>query len=69
MCVDVWNKSILRSRVYVSTFYSLLPHEILSLLRKRQTLNPYPDHMVDGVNVTVAGVHPDGPQREAKLLS
>lgn len=31
--------------------------------------DPYPDHMVDGVDVTVTGVHPDGPQCEAKLLS
>lgn len=29
---------------------------------------PYPDHVVDGVHVPVAGVHPDGPQREAELL-
>lgn len=28
----------------------------------------YPDHVVDGVDVPVAGVHPDGPQREAELL-
>lgn len=29
----------------------------------------YPDHMIDSVNVTVTGIHPDRPQREAKLLS
>lgn len=29
---------------------------------------PYPDHVVDGVDVAVAGVHADGPQCEAKLF-
>lgn len=29
---------------------------------------PYPDHVIDCVHVAVAGVHPDCPQREAKLL-
>lgn len=58
----------LHSRVYAHTFSFPSPHGNVSILTERQTLNPYPDHMVDGVDVTIAGIHPDGPQREAKLL-
>lgn len=45
--------------------YSLLTGDHLSTTGWH---SPYPDHVVDGVNVTVTSVHPDGPQREAELL-
>lgn len=67
--MNVWNKSVLRPRVYTYTFYFLLLHENLSVLTELRQMKSYPDHMVDGVNVTITGIHPDGPQREAKLLS
>lgn len=37
-------------------------------MARRWRRRAHPDHVVDRVDVTVAGVHPDGPQREAKLL-
>lgn len=34
----------------------------------RPTIFYVPDHVIDGVDVTVTSVHPDCPQRETKLL-
>lgn len=38
------------------------------LFKEKNASRPYPDHVIDCVDVTVTSVHPDCPQRETKLL-